>query len=72
MSKKDYIRIAYALYLALENATTEEERAGVLNATAKIGSELKDDNYRFDRSRFEQAVRTGATKGGTSLARQIR
>jgi len=56
MIRKDYVRLARALSLALVDANSVAEREGVKRAFRRIAEALAGDNPRFDLDRFHRAV----------------
>jgi hypothetical protein len=68
MSRKDYTKFAQAFnailtYDGLENSTAEGIFKTMVNITASI---LKQDNPRFDKDRFIQAIYKGITPHHTT------
>ena len=56
MSKKDYVAIARAFNVTLKNTSNEFAKYGVYMAIGAVIQVMEDDNSRFDKSRFLQAV----------------
>lgn len=59
MTRKHYRRIADILTVEFANASSRAERLTVRNITYLLADIMKQDNPRFDRDRFYNAVFNG-------------